>query len=249
MTAFFFGPAEGQLFGYYHMPRGAGTGAVLLCPSWGPEYQYAHRTLRIAARRFTERGFHALRFDYAGTGDSWGDGTVGDMDLWVENTRQAIDELKAMSGESRVDLVGIRLGAYVATATAIGRRDVRRLILWDPVVDGSGWVGEIAGDSGPPRPGPDGKVELGQRLITASLMSQMERVSGASFRGASPERVLLLETSDDGGRRRSVIEGALPGIHHQVVEDAHAWEEDTSIWNGMVPARAIGAMTEWLVAP
>ncbi len=248
MTAFFFGTAEEQLFGYYHSPRGVGSGAVLFCPSWGSEYQYAHRSLRVASRRLAELGFHAMRFDYSGTGDSWGSETDADMSRWIGDTAMAIDELKAMSGRSRVDLVGLRLGASVAAATATGRRDVRRLVLWDPVVDGKEWVRAVLASSAGLLTGRDGTVEFGQRLVSASLVAQMEAVDAADYRGSTADRALLLETHADGGRNFARLSDALTRIEHQVVEDAHAWEEDDSIWNGMVPSRAIGSLMAWLRA-
>lgn len=246
MTAFFFGPGSEQLFGFYHPPRGSGERAAVICPSWGPEYQYAHRALRVTARRLAERGFHVLRFDYSGTGDSWGDGTDGDVVRWCRDIALAVDELRALSGVPRVDLVGLRLGAFLAAAAAAGRDDVRGLVLWDPVIDGRAWIGELSPN--PARRAGGDRVEFAQRLVTTSLVRQFEEVSPASYPSDPAGRVLLLETASGAVRGADALLARFPSADRQRVEDPPAWIEDVSIWSGQVPAKAIGAFTEWLRA-
>ena len=114
MSAFFFGKAGRQLYGFYHAPLGTANGAVVICPAWGSEYQYAHRALRVLALRLAEGGMHVLRMDYSGTGDSWGDTTDADVEQWSRDVGIGIDELRAMSDASRVDVVGLRVGGLIA---------------------------------------------------------------------------------------------------------------------------------------
>src|ERR1700679_3642617 len=60
------------LFGWLHLPcggRGANIGLVLAKP-FGYEALCAHRTVRVFAEMAAAQGIPALRFDYAGTGDS-----------------------------------------------------------------------------------------------------------------------------------------------------------------------------------
>lgn len=147
MTFFFFGSAERQLFGVYHASHAsvAERGAAVLCPPWGPEYIASHRVLRRLALMLSERGYHVLRFDYFGTGDSAGSREDGDMETWYEDASAAVDELRDMSGISSVSVFGIRLGAAIAWRLAVGRSDVNAVVMWDPVVDGARYIQDLVG--------------------------------------------------------------------------------------------------------
>ena len=65
------------------------------------------------------------------------------MDQCLADINMAIDELKDTAGIPRVSLVGMRLGATFAALTAARRRDIDRLVLWDPVSDGAAYVDEL----------------------------------------------------------------------------------------------------------
>ena len=113
MNPFFFGSSEERLLGVHHPPRGRVPRevGVLLCYPLGQEYMRAHRAFRQLAMLLARRGFHVLRFDWFGTGDSAGAGEEGSIARWLEDARTAIDELKDTAGVTRVSLVGLRLGA------------------------------------------------------------------------------------------------------------------------------------------
>jgi pimeloyl-ACP methyl ester carboxylesterase len=140
MTPFFFGTGQRRLFGIYNPARASGGGAVraaVLCAPWGPEYLHSHRSLRQLAARLSLAGFHTLRFDYFGTGDSAGEVIEGDLPGWEQDIETAIEELKDSTGAKRVVLAGLRLGATLSASVAAARRqDVEALVLWDPIVSG-----------------------------------------------------------------------------------------------------------------
>ncbi|MDO3722402.1 alpha/beta fold hydrolase [Marinobacter sp. chi1] len=144
MEAFFFGPSQSYLLGVYH-PRKTGhlDEGVVLCNPFGQEYLRAHKSIRRLAINLSELGYPVLRFDYRGTGDSAGNLSDVTADEWVEDIGHAIQELRDMAGVSRVALVGLRLGAILAARAAIESNDVSRLILWDPITDGEGYLEEI----------------------------------------------------------------------------------------------------------
>jgi len=123
-TPLYFGPAAQRLFGILNRPVGAmrRTG-VLICPSWGFEYQRAYRGLRQLAQTLNHSGFVVLRFDYSGTGDSAGDGRTISLESWIEDTRHAARELRAAGGVERLCLLGLRFGALLAQE-AVARRAV-----------------------------------------------------------------------------------------------------------------------------
>jgi pimeloyl-ACP methyl ester carboxylesterase len=140
-TPFFFGPSNQQIFASYHPPVGGG-GQVLtvICPPLFNEYMRTQLALRELAISLAERGQHVLRFDYRGTGDSFGDlGEVAVSD-WIEDIALAVREGRELSGSSVVQLLGVRAGALLACRSAGASNDVQRLVLWDPVPDGAGYL-------------------------------------------------------------------------------------------------------------
>src|SRR5256885_8152492 len=99
-----------------------------------------HLVLRELAMALAERGQHVLRFDYRGTGDSFGD--LGEVTVsdWVEDIALAVQEGREISGSSVVRVLGVRAGALLACAAARASSDVQRLVLWDPVPDGASYL-------------------------------------------------------------------------------------------------------------
>lgn len=150
MNPFYFGDRERRLFGIYH-PGSRTEGpprAVVLCNSWGPDYIYSHRTVRQAAIQLAAVGFHVLRFDYFGTGDSAGELPEASVAMWLDDIRLAMHEVSEMSGVRRVMLIGLRLGAVLAgRVAATDPEKVDQIILWDPIVNGSAYLDELFRDS------------------------------------------------------------------------------------------------------
>ena len=243
MSSFFFGPADRQLFGCYHPARGVSTGAVVICPSWGTEYQYAHRALRMLARRLAERGLHVLRFDYTGVGDSWGDTTDGDMDAWALDVGTAVTELRSMSQASTVDLVGLRIGAAVAASAATRLAHIRRVVLWDPVIDGRSWT--RAHSSRAAGAHSSSAVEFGKQLVAAKLLNQLNGIDAESYPALDDNDVLVLETTGPDG---DAVPPDGPRTTRMRLPDSSPWVEDQSIWSGLVPVKAIAAIADWLTA-
>jgi len=145
MNAMMFGRAPHSLFGVYHPPRTmrARRSGVVLCYPFGQEYMRAHRAYRQLALLLSNAGFHVMRFDYSGTGDSAGDATSGSLTQWIADAQSAAEELKEVAEISRVSFVGLRLGAAVAAMAAESRIDVDEVVLWDPLVSGDAHIEEL----------------------------------------------------------------------------------------------------------
>ncbi len=145
MNPVYFGPSERQLYGVYHPPRAAPRDlGVLLCYPAPQEYMRTHWAMRRLATLLSQRGFHALRFDYYATGDSAGDSNEAALDIWNKDIGIAAAELKDMAGVNHVSVVGLRLGATLAAKAAAEGLAVRDLVLWEPVVKGGPYVDELA---------------------------------------------------------------------------------------------------------
>ncbi len=142
LRPFFF--ADG-LFGAYYAPRDAagGTLPVLVCPPVGHEYVRSYNAIRKLCERLSRGGIPAFKFDYRGLGDSHGLAGEGDVEQWRDDLCAAAAELARLAGKSEITIVGLRLGAALAAGVRIDGATVRNLILWDPVVDGAGYLATL----------------------------------------------------------------------------------------------------------
>jgi len=142
MEPFYFGAGEKRLFGIHYRPArdAARNSAVVLCYPMGHEYIRAQRAFRQLSFRLAEAGFHVLRFDFYGCGDSAGESHEGEVEQWLEDIGSAIQEIKDLSGVTQVSLIGARLGATLATLAGGARPDVESMVLWDPIVKGKDYV-------------------------------------------------------------------------------------------------------------
>jgi pimeloyl-ACP methyl ester carboxylesterase len=145
MNPLHFGPSERPLFGIYYPPArqpGRNRG-VVLCNPFGDEAIKAHRAYLALATRLAAERFHVLRFDYSFTGDSAGASEDGRLAAWLADVGLAADELKDASGASKLSFVGLRLGGTLAFQAAQKRKDLDRVVLWDPVVSGPAYLAEL----------------------------------------------------------------------------------------------------------
>ncbi|MEQ9546522.1 MAG: alpha/beta fold hydrolase [Marinobacter sp.] len=144
MEAFYFGPSESYLLGVFHPRQSTNRNeAVVLCNPFGQEYLRAHKSMRRLAINLSHLGYSVLRFDYRGTGDSAGDLTGVTADHWADDVEHAIQEAMDMAAVPKVALIGLRLGALLAAKAATNNKQVSRLVLWDPITDGSSYLGDI----------------------------------------------------------------------------------------------------------
>ncbi len=106
-----------------------------------------HYALRLLAVQLADAGFHVLRFDYHGTGDSAGEVGANQFDVWVNDVSLALRELSDISGATSLTIVGLRMGAVLATValkTLVGEEIlVNRLVYWDPVVKGRHYIDSL----------------------------------------------------------------------------------------------------------
>jgi len=133
----FFPYADRRLFGVLHTPqvptRGAG---VVLCPPFAEELKQACRIFAELARRLAGQGFPCLRFDYRGTGDSEGPFTEFTLAGAIEDIGAAAAFLRERTGVERIGLVGLRLGASLASQAVAQGLDAAPIVLWQPIVNG-----------------------------------------------------------------------------------------------------------------
>jgi exosortase A-associated hydrolase 2 len=144
MNPFFFGNQDNPLFGVYHPPKSQQilNMGILLCYPQARECEITRWAMRRLADMIAKAGAHVLRFDYSGTGDSSGDYESANLVQWKSDIRIAMEELKDRAWVKKISLVGLRLGASLATLVA-EETEIENLILWDPVINGREYIKEL----------------------------------------------------------------------------------------------------------
>jgi len=144
-TPFFFQSGNFRIFGVYHQSRGAPRReGFVFCAPFAEEKLWAHRVMVNFARDLAAMGYPVLRFDYMGSGDSEGDFEESSLDTMLADTACAITTLRLKAGSLKaVNLLGLRLGATVAALAAEKSPGIGKLVLWDPVIDGSDYMREM----------------------------------------------------------------------------------------------------------
>jgi alpha/beta superfamily hydrolase len=225
MNPLFIGTAERRLFGLYE-PAASTRGkqrAAVLCYPWGMEYIYAHRSMRQLASRLCAAGFHTLRFDYFGTGDSSGEMDQASLVGSYTDVESAIETLKDIAGTSRVTLIGLRVGANIALNVASRPgSEIEALVLWDPIVSGEQYVETLRKDSD----------------VSETVLHEIRSIDLPASLGAMPERSMILVTE----RLPSHVQLGRPV---ELVPTACPWVEEITI-SGALPVHAIQRIEEWL---
>lgn len=129
-------------FGWLHPAEG--DHGVVLCGPIGHEELAVHRGWRELGQRLADIGLPTLRFDYPGTGDSAGEESDPNrIEAWISSICAAVAWLKNHSGINRVSLIGIRLGATLATLAAQRIDNVHTLALLNLVITGRSYIREL----------------------------------------------------------------------------------------------------------
>jgi len=120
-----------RLVGVLHEPEGAAKGAgVVFIHGWAGYRGGPHRMFVEAARRLAGAGYHALRFDLRGRGDSTGEVAAADLDGMIEDARAARRFLREQTDVAATYWLGICSGGNVALGAASLDKEADGLILW-----------------------------------------------------------------------------------------------------------------------
>jgi pimeloyl-ACP methyl ester carboxylesterase len=102
---------------------------VITLHGWGGYRIGPHRFAVKLCRALAQRGVSSLRFDFRGRGDSTGAQSAITLDMMIEDTRRAIEIVRAKAPANRMTLWGLCSGSNVAIGAATLERDVKNLVL------------------------------------------------------------------------------------------------------------------------
>jgi alpha/beta superfamily hydrolase len=237
MRPFYFGDSKRPLFGAYEAAAAptANRRAVLLCYPFGVEYLRSHRAFRELAHRLSKAGIHALRFDFYGCGDSSGSSDEGTLDLWIDDIRFALDELREASGVARPSILGLRFGATLAALASNSGVATDQLLLWDPIVNGREYLEELSDRhhrliASRPRPADyipaEPPVEALGTPLSSALRAGIEKIDLMALPGVSARRVLVLGDGS-GSERLDAFQRGLEACGASVARSSVA---STAVW-------------------
>lgn len=249
----YFRKGNEYLFGCHHQPIGQAKsrGAVVLCPAIGDEYYYSHRTLRQLASQLARVGFHVLRFDYFGTGDSAGQDESATLAQWLLDVGSAIGEIKRLSRCDRVSVIGIRLGATLAWQAVKDRDDIEGLALWNPMLTGANllnqWTKLQSNHNQALNYHPDtpGVTEIMGNQLSSALLNELQDLRMPPL--ARPEgHTLILVNQETEDIHAFAAEAKKEGsnVSLEVVDDPEIWQQNDL--EAIVASAALKAIAQWL---
>ncbi|HEX4337007.1 MAG TPA: alpha/beta fold hydrolase [Polyangiaceae bacterium] len=248
----------GAIFAWHNAPPGAAREAgIVLCRPFGYDAQCSQRAYRHLAERLSDAGFHVLRLDYHGAGDSSGGDSDDDRWMaWMDSVRAGMSFLRKDFGVGKIALFGSRFGALVALGTA-GEDDVDALVLMAPPASGRTWLREAralqslvdASGGVTTDAASDGREESAGFLMTAPTVAVIAKFDPTAVEQTA--RAVLVIARDD-----------VPGAEEKLVTKLRARGVDATLsrtpgygammqqdpQRSVVPDAAWNEITAWLVA-
>jgi alpha-beta hydrolase superfamily lysophospholipase len=249
--ALYFESAGARLFSWYHADDSAPAMdcVAVICNPIGFEYSHSHRSLRHLADRLARIGVPALRFDYHGTGDSPGTDTDPDrLGTWQLDIAAAIRTAKDLSGRERVCVVGLRLGAMLASLVA-AEIAIDLLVLWAPPVTGRQYVREmraVAAGAAPEGAQSEGPLESGGFVLSDETSERLREID-LRKRAPLPGTRVLVAGRDDFPTDRALDQAfTAAGIEtHFVVAPGYAGMMSEPQFT-ILPEMAFDEITTWI---
>ena len=259
MNPIYFGTSEKPLFGTYYFPQSSSprSTGIVLCYPMGQEYMWMHRAYRQLAMLFIRAGFHVLRFDYYGCGDSGGNSDQGDIDQWLQGISTAIEEMKDSSGVTKVTLVGFRLGATLSVMASEGRNDVDSLALWDPVGNGNDYLEELVKMHGEwiennlPDPNQpyqnNGNLEIMGFSVTSRLQSDLEKIDLLNINEQIANHICLVESgkTKTSGQLSNHLKSLARTFDYRHIPGSKNWVESAGLNPLAVPSEILQSIVSW----
>ncbi len=125
-----------QIFHVLLQPEsGESCGAVLFLHPFTEEMHKSRRTVAAQARLLAAQGFTVMLLDLTGCGDGDGDFVDARWETWLEDASVALQCLRDCDA-GPVTVWGLRLGALLACELESRDKDLKQLVLWQPVLNG-----------------------------------------------------------------------------------------------------------------
>lgn len=259
MDAFYFGEQPKTLFGAYHAPYAARDRrhGIIMCMPLGQEYVRSHRSFRQLAVNLAAAGFHVLRFDYYGAGDSSGNYEDGNVQQWLDDIDTAIGELKDYGDIRTISAVGLRMGATLALLYGSQRKKLHRLVMWDPVINGRNYLSEVSEMHEDwlkdllPQPPEDIVQNGGQEVLGFPLSTQMAGsiadIDILDVTAMPAEGVLIIESEDHENNTRLAQRFRQQGVscNKETIPGSRVWRKGEALNSVLMSNETLQSITNW----
>ena len=170
---------------------------------------------------------------------------------WEEDIETAIEELQDTSGATRIALVGLRLGATLATHVAVrNKKRVEALALWDPVVSGSEYLDELLACT-PGRPVANEGDSLAVRgfPLTSVFAEELRTLDLVQLIPSLPTRTRVIASAPL--RSHEILRAELqrrgrPDVAVEQINSLLAWVEYRHYGAGAIPATVLDTIVRWV---
>lgn len=255
----YFDAGSRRLFGWLHRPRKHADLGLVLCKPFGYEAICAHRGVRSFAEAASAIGVPALRFDYAGTGDSSDiEIDVDQIELWTADIVAAVTSMRRLTGVQRVCVLGFRLGALLAARAACDLIDALALI--SPVIIGRRYVRDLRvtqlaaslrHGTGSPADNPSsslgGGVEVAGFSLSAASLATLASIDLEKMAAPTAPDILVIDRSDLPAAKTWTEQASRLGSRTKYLALSGSVEMFlTAPQYGSVPDVMIAATCEWL---
>lgn len=133
----FFENNSHSIFGILHSPeKNDNSTGFVFCLPFFYEGILCRRIYALFARRLASIGYHVLRFNYMGTGDSSGNFEDTTIKTCISDIIRSINVMREKSNVKKIGILGMRLGATLAGIAAVNSEiKIEILVLWDPILN------------------------------------------------------------------------------------------------------------------
>ena len=236
MHSFFFGSSKKKLYGSIMAAKSHALGA-LICNSWGPEYQASHRFLRVLSNKLAQEGISAMRFDYYGSGDSYGSTRELNIESMIEDTLNAEEEFRETWQPVDICLIGYRLGALPALHAGVELN--LPVVLVEPVTDCKQWFINLIDTAKGDVEAGDACMELSGYCMSAEMKEALMADRTALIGQIHREHVTAVIASSDLAKDSGLSEKCL------VFPGEPTWLLDADgAWAGAIPAKLIESVVK-----
>lgn len=135
------GDSTNHRYAALHRPESIGVRFGVLCvPPLLHEMPRSRRLVAEVASTLAGQGIPCLRFDYLGTGDASGDGSIVDFASIQDDIHLAELALRALARIDRVVVLAWRGSALPLADWLRAGAAPAKVVLWEPIVNGSDWL-------------------------------------------------------------------------------------------------------------
>ncbi len=128
---------------HIHYPIQSNEKAFLFLNPLFDEKKRSQKFQTNTARALADIGYTVVRFDYYGTGDSYGDLKELTISTCLESSKQILEFIHTEFGINSVSILGIRFGASLALELASKCNEIGGVFLIDPIALGKRYLTEL----------------------------------------------------------------------------------------------------------